>query len=183
MEKEIHNIGLIVKCLDNTIMRRALDDIPEEERLPVMQGWIIKYLHDNHREDVFQKDIERDFHIARSTVTSLVKQMEGEGYIARVGVERDSRLKKIILMEKGEDLYDRITENISNLEGRMVQGIPAEKLEQFLQVARQILDNLGGCVCKTAMVPGQKKTNWKLEKEKRDSRDNRGRRDRKERVW
>ena len=86
-------------------------------------------------------------------------------------------------MEKGEDLYDRITENISNLEGRMVQGIPTEKLEQFLQVARQILDNLGGCVCKTAMVPGQKKTNWELEKEKRDSRDNRGRRDRKERVW
>ena len=23
------------------------NDIPEEERLPVMQGWIIKYLHDN----------------------------------------------------------------------------------------------------------------------------------------
>ena len=175
MGREIHNIGLIVKCLDNTIMRRALDDIPEEEKLPVMQGWMIKYLHDNQREDVFQKDIERDFHIARSTVTSLVKQMEGKGYIARVGVERDSRLKKIILLEKGEDLYDRITDNISNLEERMVQGIPEEELEQFLQAALKILDNLGGCECRTAMVPGQKNTSYNLAKEKRNNRERRER--------
>ena len=131
MEREIHNIGLIVKCLDNTIMRRALDDIPEEERLPVMQGWIIKYLHDNQRADVFQKDIEKDFHIARSTVTSLVKQMEGEGYIARVGVERDSRLKKIILLEKGK-ISMTVLQKISVIwKGVWCRGFPTKSWNGF----------------------------------------------------
>ena len=169
MEREIHNIGLLIKCMDNTIMRRALEDIPEEEeRPPVMQGWIIKYLHDRQGEDVFQKDIERDFHIARSTVTSLVKQMEREGYIARVGVERDSRLKKIILLERGEILCDCISENNSILEDRMVQGISPEDLELFLKVARQILRNLGCRECKAAMTSSEEKPGRALERVRRE---------------
>ena len=44
MGREIHNIGLIVKCLDNTIMRRALDDIPEEKKLPVSLNTVSAYL-------------------------------------------------------------------------------------------------------------------------------------------
>lgn len=73
----------------------AVGDEKSEKKgmMPVMQGWIIGYLYDHKEEEIFQRDIEAEFYIARSTVTCLVKQMEQKGYIARVAVERDCRLK------------------------------------------------------------------------------------------
>ena len=147
MYQKIHNIGFIIKTLDSAVMRRTLDLIPEEEKLPIMQGWIINYLYDHQEKEIFQKDIERNFHIARSTVTCMVKQMEKEGFIARVGVERDSRLKKIILLKKGEELHELIRGRLSGLEMSMKEGISEEEMEAFFKVAFRILDNLGGSGC------------------------------------
>ena len=86
-------IGFIVRSLDNMMMRNAVGDEKSEKKgmMPVMQGWIIGYLYDHKEEEIFQRDIEAEFYIARSTVTCLVKQMEQKGYIARVAVERDCR--------------------------------------------------------------------------------------------
>ncbi len=141
------NIGSIIKALDSTIMKRTLEIIPEEERLPIMQGWIISYLHDNKDKDIFQKDIEKDFHIARSTVTSLVKQMEKEGFIARVSVERDSRLKKLVLLEQGEDRCNLIEGRINSLEESMREGISQKDMNVFFSVVYRMLDNLGCSGC------------------------------------
>ena len=81
-------IGFIVRSLDNMMMRNAVGDEKSEKKgmMPVMQGWIIGYLYDHKEEEIFQRDIEAEFYIARSTVTCLVKQMEQKGYIARVFV-------------------------------------------------------------------------------------------------
>lgn len=71
-------IGFIVCSLDNMMMRNAVGDEKSEKKgmMPVMQGWIIGYLYDHKEEEIFQRDIEAEFYIARSTVTCLVKQME-----------------------------------------------------------------------------------------------------------
>ena len=73
-------IGFIVRSLDNMMMRNAVGDEKSEKKgmMPVMQGWIIGYLYDHKDEEIFQRDIEAEFYIARSTVTCLVKQMEQE---------------------------------------------------------------------------------------------------------
>ena len=111
-------IGFIVRSLDNMMMRNAVGDEKSEKKgmMPVMQGWIIGYLYDHKEEEIFQRDIEAEFYIARSTVTCLVKQMEQKGYIARVAVERDCRLKRLCLLEKGEKLHECFLQNIDNVE-------------------------------------------------------------------
>ncbi len=147
MDSRICNIGSIVKALDSTIVKRTLDIIPKEERLPIMQGWVISYLHDNQDQDIFHKDIEKKFHIARSTVTSLVQQMEKDGIIARVNVERDSRLKKLILLEKGERLCNLIEGRIDSLEQSMREGISQEDMDVFFKVVFRMLANLGCSGC------------------------------------
>lgn len=53
------------------------------DKLTLMHGWIIAYLYDHRDEDVYQKDIENAFSIARSTVTSILKLMEKKNYITR----------------------------------------------------------------------------------------------------
>lgn len=98
-----------------------------------MQGWIIGYLYDHKEEEIFQRDIEAEFYIARSTVTCLVKQMEQKGYIARVAVERDCRLKRLCLLEKGEKLHECFLQNIDNVEKKVREGIDEEELQTFLR--------------------------------------------------
>ena len=128
-------IGFIVRSLDNMMMRNAVGDEKSEKKgmMPVMQGWIIGYLYDHKEEEIFQRDIEAEFYIARSTVTCLVKQMEQKGYIARVAVERDCRLKRLCLLEKGEKLHECFLQNIDNVEKRFVRESMKKNCRLFLR--------------------------------------------------
>lgn len=60
--------------------------------------------HSLHGEMIFQKDIEREFKIKGSSVTSVLNNLEKNGYILRKSVERDKRLKQIVLTEKAESV-------------------------------------------------------------------------------
>ena len=44
-----------------------------------MHGWIIGYLYRHRDTPVFQRDIEREFSITRSTVTNILQLMERKG--------------------------------------------------------------------------------------------------------
>ena len=66
-----------------------------------MNGWIMRYLYENRKKDIFQKDIEKFFSIGRSTVTNIIQILEKKGYVRRESVEYDARLKKVILTEQG----------------------------------------------------------------------------------
>lgn len=71
-----------------------------------MHGWIMEYLYRNSETPVFQRDIEREFSITRSTVTNILQLMERKGYIARQSVEQDARLKQLVLTEKGRQFHE-----------------------------------------------------------------------------
>ena len=67
------------------------------EAVTPMHGWIMEYLYRNSDTPVFQRDIEREFSITRSTVTNILQLMERKGYIARQSVAQDARLKQLVL--------------------------------------------------------------------------------------
>ena len=58
------------------------------------------HLYRHREEQVFQRDIEREFSITRSTVTNILQLMERKGYIERRSVPQDARLKKLVLTEE-----------------------------------------------------------------------------------
>ena len=84
-----------------------------------------------HLSRFVKREIEAEFYIARSTVTCLVKQMEQKGYIARVAVERDCRLKRLCLLEKGEKLHECFLQNIDNVEKKVREGIDEEDKDEI----------------------------------------------------
>lgn len=143
MKKE-ETVGFMIKTLDKMIMRSQITSIRKagHEKLPHMHGWIIGYLYENREKEICQKDLEAEFSIARSTVTNIVKQMEKNGYIIRIGVERDSRLKQLKLTQKGEECHKAVVDSFRRIEESICQGIVPEDLEIFLRVAGQIRQNL-----------------------------------------
>lgn len=58
------------------------------EAVTPMHGWIMEYLYRHSETPVFQRDIEREFSITRSTVTNILQLMERKGYITRQSVEQ-----------------------------------------------------------------------------------------------
>ena len=94
------SIGHEIKVLNQVLQRKLIYSAKDKgvDKLTLMHGWIIAYLYDHRDEDVYQKDIENAFSIARSTVTSILKLMEKKNYITRESVESDARLKKLVLL-------------------------------------------------------------------------------------
>ena len=76
------------------------------EAVTPMHGWIMEYLYRNSDTPVFQRDIDREFSITRSTVTNILQLMERKGYIARQSVAQDARLKQLVLTEKGRQFHE-----------------------------------------------------------------------------
>lgn len=138
-------LGFQIKTLDNLFFRNLLAYETGQKGLDevtVMHGWILGFLYENTDRDTFQKDIETEFSIARSTVTSIVKLMEKKGYISRESVEKDGRLKKLVLTEKGRKIHEQHIDDIDLLEERCKRNISPEDIELFLAVAGRLKRNL-----------------------------------------
>ena len=67
------HIGFENKRLENEIHSRmtAYRAAMGGEELTMMQSWIIRFLYEHSEEDIYQRDIEAEFSIARSTATGL----------------------------------------------------------------------------------------------------------------
>ena len=64
-------------------------------------SFILGFLERHQDIDIYQKNIEEKFLITKSTTSKILKLMEQNGLIERIGVDSDARLKKIVLTEKG----------------------------------------------------------------------------------
>lgn len=143
--KHKETLGHKVKTLENLFYRNLITYEISRKRMDevtVMHGWILGFLYENQDRDIFQKDIESECSIARSTVTCIVKLMEKKGYIRRESVEQDARLKKLVLTENGRKVHLIHMNDTDILEERCQRGIPKEDIETFRTVAEKLKKNL-----------------------------------------
>lgn len=137
-------IGFVIRRLYNLIKR---DVEASKPRLNLdlssdINGWVIGYLYDNRDKDIFQKDFEAQLSVRRSTASNMLKSMEQRGFIERLSVSSDARLKKIILTEKAIETHEKIIDEINAREQRMRAGISEEDLATFFLVVKKISANM-----------------------------------------
>lgn len=144
MEKK-HIVGYEIHTLDNMLGRMIAahqSKLAEKEGLTQMQGWIIGYLFENRDKDLFQKDIEAQFRIARSTATGILKLMEKKDFLTREPHPSDARLKRLVLTEKGINLQLTILHNLEEIELKLKKGLTQEQLDSFFEVVHLIKQNI-----------------------------------------
>ena len=138
-------LGFEIKAANNMI-RRKIDAIfaqMEGNEINGMQGPLLGYLyHKSRNGDVYQKDVEKEFRIRRSTATVMLQSLEQKGYIVRVSVPTDARLKQILLTNQGEDLYYEFRDHIQTMEKLLVQGMTEEEIDQLIFLLGKIKKNL-----------------------------------------
>ncbi len=137
-------VGFAIRMQHTAFTRRFLNDgmAGGLDEVTIMHGWIMGYLHRNEDKDIYQKTIESEFGICRSSVTSLVKLMEKKGYIRREAVPGDARLKKIVLTDEGRATAIRVKETLDSMELDILKGISQEELQTYFAVADKIKNNL-----------------------------------------
>ena len=133
----IHKVDIGVKKILEARLKAAGYD-----EATVMHGWILKYLHDNGSKEIYQRDIEKQFGIGRSTVTTIIQLMEKQDLIRREAVEYDARLKKVILTEKGKQYHDLVGATIGDINKKVMQGISDEEKQFFPGTFEKIEENL-----------------------------------------
>lgn len=128
--------NLIERRMNNIIDRNVGDDITP------MHAMVLGYLHRSEGRDVYQRDIESQFDIARSTVTSILKLMEHKGYIRREGVEYDARLKKIVPTPLGEAIHRRVESSILQTRTLLESALTPQEHDQLLELLKKIRDRV-----------------------------------------
>lgn len=134
-----------VKSLNNQIKRTfdksALHD--NKEGLTGMHFAVIGFIADRETDqDVFQRDVEKEFNIRRPTATTLLQLMEKKGLLAREAVPGDGRLRKIVLTDHARELGKKMHDQITQISNQMVEGVDPADLDIFLKVCNQISRNL-----------------------------------------
>ena len=105
-------IGVINKLSKK--IRRYCDRNASEMGLTGTQGRVLCYIFITSQwQDIYQRDIEDVFEIRRSTATGILQLLERDGYIERVSVPTDARLKKIVLTDKAKELQTLVIQKPS----------------------------------------------------------------------
>ena len=129
------NTGRLIHILSNQMKRRNASEAVGDDGLTTMQKHVLKHilLETMHRE-VYQKDIEEEFRIRKSTATGILQLMESS--------KKDARLKRIVPTPKAEALRPEILEHIRDTEKRLIQGIDQEDVKICRKVLVQMIQNL-----------------------------------------
>ena len=140
-----YQIKELSRLLDKNIWQKSILNAGGDT-VTAMHGWMIGYLYHHRDREIFQKDMEADFHMAKSSITAALQNLEKNGYIVRVSVERDARLKKIELTEAGIGFHDDIQKSIDHMEEKLVAGLSKEQKQDLfamlLQVKKQLEDEI-----------------------------------------
>lgn len=141
---EREDIGFKLRMLSNLIKRDV-----EKSRVKMglnlpkgINGWAISYFFENREKDIFQRDFEIQFSIRRSTASNILKTMEQNGFIERISVESDARLKKIVLTEKAINIHKTVMKDIEKREARLRKNISNQEIEAFLKTLEKLSANM-----------------------------------------
>ncbi|AMC94113.1 hypothetical protein AOC36_08965 [Erysipelothrix larvae] len=91
---------------------------------------------------VFQRDIEKELSVRRSTATEMLNVLERDSIIERKRVDFDARLKEVVLTEKAKSFITAMKKDIQGTEALLRKNVDPNDLDVFFNVLDQIRENL-----------------------------------------
>lgn len=111
--------------------------------LTSIQALVLHYLMtESVKRNVFPKDLEEFLEIKPSSVTSLISNLERNGYLRRESLADDGRYKKLVLTQKTLEIQDDITSRINKYMTSIFVGISDEDLKVFEKVITRMTENI-----------------------------------------
>ena len=141
-----NGVGIKIKKIQSLI-RKSIhnsETFKNNEELTNVIGWTIGFISRRNHEGIetYQKDVEKEFKISRSTATGLLQNMEKLDYIYREVSEADSRLKRIVLTDKSIELHKRVILTFDKLESKLLTGFSDTEKDMLFSFLLRLEKNL-----------------------------------------
>lgn len=142
MERASRSAFCRIRAVGNAI-RRRMESLHAEDKSGLTGGEcaIMGFLMEHMGDLVYQKDIEEEFHIRRSSATRALQAMEKKGFILRQSESHDGRLKRLTLTERAIEMSREASRSMAEQERRLLSGISNEELAAFLDICDRICLN------------------------------------------
>lgn len=128
----------------NRKMHRYFSSYFVRMKLTGIQALVLHYIiTESETRNIFPKDLEEFLEIKPSSVTSLINNLERNGYLRRESMADDGRYKKLVLTDKTIKIQDKIMNRIDDYMKSMFVGISDEDLKVFEKVIMQMTMNIG----------------------------------------
>lgn len=138
------NAGRMVNTVSHQL-KRHMSMHKVEDGLTHMQRRVLHFiLFESLKNPIYQKDIEKEFQIRRSTATGILQLLERDGFLYREADKSDGRLKKVVPTDKAKALRSQILEEICYVEQVLHRGISEEDMAVCIRVLEKMSENLLG---------------------------------------
>ena len=127
------HFGRLLKQANNNMMRH-FDQFAKQYDLTGNQMSIIYFITNHADQEIFQRDIEHEFEIQRSTTTVLLQRMEKKGLIQRHTSSKDARQKAVVLTDKALSIASACQSYLRKEEEEFVQLFSAEERDIFFKI-------------------------------------------------
>jgi len=139
---ETKHIGQEINKVSSQI-RRAIDHSIQQFGVSGMQARMLGYINrQSEFGEVYQTDIEKEFKIRRSSITSAMQCLENDGMILRVSADSDGRKKKLIVTPKADAIRLKVRIEIDKIENKFREKLSDEEVEILFTILEKISNEI-----------------------------------------
>ena len=139
--ENLEHYGILIKKLDKVFKQNFNQEL-ERVGLTFSQMRVLRFIEDNPKMKITQKDISNELDIQHSTTIGLLKRMQEKGLVRVVVDEDNRRCRNIFLTKKAEDIRYEMERGREIMESRVVKSFTDEEKETFYRLLNKAIDNL-----------------------------------------
>lgn len=138
MREENHPMRAVINL--SCVWHRVIENKMSDLGLSSIQSRMLGYLYFQSREGkkVFQRELEQEFQIRKSSVTSVIQMMERKRLIRRVGVPSDARQKELVITEQGIAVQEEVIGRLDALENLVNEVMSPEEKRLWFACIQKI---------------------------------------------
>ena len=137
LAKELHRLDIAV---GRKLHQES--DVKQLEDVTCTNLRIIRFLNEHSDREVYQRDLEKEFGITRSTASRVLMLMEQKGLIERHSVKKDARLKKLVLTEKSRAISASFIGSGRRMDQLLLEGFSPEETGLLFSFLDRMLENV-----------------------------------------
>ena len=141
MEKHSQPIGFMIKQINN-VYEKELNEKLRQIGITASQCAVLDYLFHTSKEEISQRDVEKNLNLKNPTVTGILKRLDEKGYILCVPNAGDKRKKNIYLTEKAYDIQRRMEADRRKLDRELTRGMTKREVEALRRNLEKLLYNI-----------------------------------------
>ncbi len=125
----------------NRLYKRKVDSDTLKYGLTCEQGRFVIYLAEQ-TDDVHLTDLAKVFHVRKSSLNSMINNLERNGIVKRESCENDSRIKLIKLTDLGYEKVKLIQESFEMNEKKTKEVLTEDEVSNLNSILDKIISEI-----------------------------------------